>query len=91
MAIKVLIKRKFPRDKKREKELFRYIKDIRRLVPQQPLLHRDARIGKQARHRRAVVLPDRNVQADLLEPGAQQLVHLGDAQRHVLGQFLSHR
>ena len=36
MAIKVLIKRKFPRDKKREKELFRYIKDIRRLVPQQP-------------------------------------------------------
>ena len=36
MAIKVLIKRKFPKDKKREKELFRYIKDIRRLVPQQP-------------------------------------------------------
>ena len=35
MPIKVLIKRKFPRDKKREKELFRYIKDIRRLVPQQ--------------------------------------------------------
>ena len=33
MAIKVLIKRKFPKDKDREKDLF---KDIRRLVPQQP-------------------------------------------------------
>ena len=36
MAIKVFIKRKFPKDKNTEKELFRYIKDIRRLVPQQP-------------------------------------------------------
>jgi hypothetical protein len=36
MAIKVLIKRKFPKDKDRAKELFRYIKEIRRLVPQQP-------------------------------------------------------
>lgn len=34
MAIKVLIKRKCPRDK--EKELFRCIKEIRRSVPQQP-------------------------------------------------------
>jgi heme-degrading monooxygenase HmoA len=36
MAIKVLIKRKFPKSKDREKELFRCIKEIRRLVPQQP-------------------------------------------------------
>ena len=36
MAIKVFIKRKFPKDKDREKELFRCIKEIRRLVPQQP-------------------------------------------------------
>jgi len=36
MAIKVLIKRKFPKDKNSEKELFRCIKEIRRLVPQQP-------------------------------------------------------
>jgi heme-degrading monooxygenase HmoA len=36
MAIKVLIKRKFPKDKDSEKELFRCIKEIRRLVPQQP-------------------------------------------------------
>jgi heme-degrading monooxygenase HmoA len=34
MAIKVLIKRKCPRDK--EKDLFRCIKEIRRSVPQQP-------------------------------------------------------
>ena len=34
MAVKVLIKRKFPKDK--EKELFRSIKEIRRRVPQQP-------------------------------------------------------
>ena len=33
MAIKVFIKRKCPKDK--ERELFRYIKEIRRLVPQQ--------------------------------------------------------
>jgi heme-degrading monooxygenase HmoA len=33
MAIKVFIKRKCPKD--REKELFRCIKEIRRLVPQQ--------------------------------------------------------
>ena len=33
MAIKVFIKRKCPKDK--EKELFRRIKEIRRLVPQQ--------------------------------------------------------
>lgn len=36
MAIKVLIKRKFPKDKDLEKELFSYIKEIRRRVPQQP-------------------------------------------------------
>ncbi len=36
MAIKVLIKRKFPKEKERQKELFRCIKEIRRLVPQQP-------------------------------------------------------
>ncbi len=36
MAIKVLIKRKFPKEKAREKELFSYIKEIRRRVPQQP-------------------------------------------------------
>ena len=36
MAIKVFIKRKFPKDKDREKELFGYIKEIRRRVPQQP-------------------------------------------------------
>ena len=36
MSIKVLIKRKFPKDKASEKELFRCIKEIRRLVPQQP-------------------------------------------------------
>ncbi len=36
MAIKVLIKRKFPKEKDREKELFSYIKEIRRRVPQQP-------------------------------------------------------
>ncbi len=36
MAIKVLIKRKLPNKKEREKELFRCIKEIRRLVPQQP-------------------------------------------------------
>jgi heme-degrading monooxygenase HmoA len=36
MAIKVLIKRKFPKDKNSEKELFPCIKEIRRLVPQQP-------------------------------------------------------
>ena len=36
MAIKVFIKRKFPKDKNSEKELFRYIKQIRHLVPQQP-------------------------------------------------------
>ena len=36
MAIKVLIKRQFPKDKASEKELFRCIKEIRRLVPQQP-------------------------------------------------------
>ena len=34
MAIKVLIKRKFPKDK--ERELFRYIREIRRQVPLQP-------------------------------------------------------
>ena len=34
MAIKVFIKRKCPKDK--ERELFRSIKEIRRLVPQQP-------------------------------------------------------
>ena len=34
MAIKVFIKRRFPKDK--EKELFRCIREIRRLVPQQP-------------------------------------------------------
>jgi heme-degrading monooxygenase HmoA len=36
MSIKVLIKRKLPKSKNREKELLRCIKDIRRLVPQQP-------------------------------------------------------
>ena len=36
MAIKVFIIRKFPNDKDREKELFSYIKEIRRRVPQQP-------------------------------------------------------
>jgi heme-degrading monooxygenase HmoA len=36
MAIKVFIKRKFPKDKSSEKELFSCIKQIRRLVPQQP-------------------------------------------------------
>lgn len=36
MAIKVLIKRKLPNKKEREKELFSCIKEIRRLVPQQP-------------------------------------------------------
>jgi heme-degrading monooxygenase HmoA len=35
MAIKVFIKRKFPKDKNSEKELFRCIKEIRRRVPQQ--------------------------------------------------------
>ena len=34
MAIKVLIKRKCPKDQ--ERELFRWIKEIRRRVPQQP-------------------------------------------------------
>ena len=34
MAVKVLIKRKCPKDK--ERELFRSIKEIRRLVPLQP-------------------------------------------------------
>ena len=34
MAIKVFIKRKFPKDK--EKELFRQIREIRSLVPLQP-------------------------------------------------------
>ena len=34
MAIKVFIKRKFPKDK--EQELFRCIREIRRRVPQQP-------------------------------------------------------
>jgi heme-degrading monooxygenase HmoA len=34
MAIKVIIKRKYPKDK--EKELFRCIREIRRRVPQQP-------------------------------------------------------
>ncbi|MGB5751140.1 MAG: antibiotic biosynthesis monooxygenase family protein [Desulfobacterales bacterium] len=34
MAVKVLIKRKCPKNK--EKELFRSIKEIRRQVPQQP-------------------------------------------------------
>ena len=34
MPIKVIIKRKCPKDK--ESELFRHIKEIRRLVPQQP-------------------------------------------------------
>ena len=34
MAIKVFIKRNFPKDK--ERELFRYIREIRRRVPQQP-------------------------------------------------------
>ena len=34
MAVKVLIKRKCPKDK--ERELFRSIKEIRRRVPQQP-------------------------------------------------------
>ncbi|MGD9248963.1 MAG: antibiotic biosynthesis monooxygenase, partial [Desulfobacteraceae bacterium] len=34
MAVKVLIRRKFPRDK--QKELFRWIRKIRGLVPQQP-------------------------------------------------------
>ena len=36
MAIKVFIKRKIPKDKTIEKELFRCIKQIRNLVPQQP-------------------------------------------------------
>ena len=36
MAIKVFIRRKFPKDKNSEKELFSCIKQIRRLVPQQP-------------------------------------------------------
>ena len=36
MAIKVFIKRKFPKDKNSEKELFCCIKQIRRLVAQQP-------------------------------------------------------
>lgn len=36
MSIKVFIKRKFPKDKNSEKELFRCIKEIRRRVPQQP-------------------------------------------------------
>ena len=36
MAIKVLIKRKVPKNKDQEKELFHYIKEIRRRVPQQP-------------------------------------------------------
>ena len=36
MAIKVLIKRKFPKNKEQEKVLFHYIKEIRRQVPQQP-------------------------------------------------------
>jgi heme-degrading monooxygenase HmoA len=36
MAIKVFIKRKFPKDKTRERELFQCIKQIRNLVPQQP-------------------------------------------------------
>ena len=35
MAIKVFIKRKLPKDKNSEKELFRCIKEIRRRVPQQ--------------------------------------------------------
>ena len=34
MAVKVLIKRKCPKD--RERELFRSIKELRRRVPQQP-------------------------------------------------------
>ncbi len=34
MSVKVLIRRKCPRNK--EKELFRCIREIRRLVPQQP-------------------------------------------------------
>lgn len=34
MAVKVLIKRQCPKD--RERELFRYIKEIRRKVPLQP-------------------------------------------------------
>ena len=36
MAIKVFIKRKIPKDKSSEKELFGCIKQIRRLVPLQP-------------------------------------------------------
>jgi heme-degrading monooxygenase HmoA len=35
MAIKVFIKRRFPKNKNSEKELFRCIKEIRRIVPQQ--------------------------------------------------------
>jgi heme-degrading monooxygenase HmoA len=34
MAVKILIKRKFPKDK--QKELFRWIRKIRSQVPQQP-------------------------------------------------------
>jgi heme-degrading monooxygenase HmoA len=34
MAVKVLIRRRFPRDK--QKELYRWIRKIRGLVPQQP-------------------------------------------------------
>ena len=34
MAIKVFIKRQFPKEK--ERELFRHIREIRRQVPQQP-------------------------------------------------------
>lgn len=35
MAIKVLIRRQYPKDKKIEKNLYRCIKEIRSLVPQQ--------------------------------------------------------
>ena len=36
MPIKVFIKRKLPQDKSRERELFRFVKQIRNHVPQQP-------------------------------------------------------
>ena len=36
MAIKVFIKRRFPKNKNSEKELFRCIKQIQHIVPQQP-------------------------------------------------------
>ena len=36
MPVKVFIKRKLPPEKTRERELFRFVKQIRKQVPQQP-------------------------------------------------------